>query len=646
MSDSNRRRNRIVQAALLSCAIGLPATSAMAQHTTDNAVESAEDAFGNVVGHESIGIYDEGNIRGFSPGSAGNFRMEGLYFDIQGNLGGRVIDGETIRVGPAAQGYAFPAPTGIVDLTLKKPSDTLSASPLISGDSFGSAGMEIDAQIPLAGKELGLAVGAGASDNHYANGGANRVFSTGGVLRWHPHPGLEMLAFASRQQVQDDRAAPVYIANGTFLPEGIERAKWLGPGFAQTESASNTFGMLGRANLGDWTIRAGLFHSQYSQGENFSNLVFVNPDMTTDRQIAARPGNGSASWSGELRVSRRFTEGPRRHLLTLALRGRAIDSTYGGGELIDLGPAGLNEEITAPLPTFHFSALTRDLTRQVTGGASYSLHWGHLGEITLGAVRTRYEKRVDMPGSPSARGVSLATLPYVSAAIPVSHRLSFYGSWMRGMEDSGTAPGFASNANQVLPAIRTRQFDFGLRWSPMRHTNLILGYFSISKPYLDIDTSNHFGVLGQETHRGVELSLTTKPVKGLKIVIGGVFQRPRVTALPSIAEPVGAKPVNQPEARTRFNINWTLPFAKAVSLDAYVNHDSGAVGTIDNTIVAPGSTRVGVGARYAFKLGGKALTARVQLFNIGDAYELVPLGSGVYGYNTRRNVTFYLAADL
>ncbi len=44
-------------------------------------VTQAEDAFGFSVGRESLGIYNAGNARGFSPTAAGNLRIDGLYFD-------------------------------------------------------------------------------------------------------------------------------------------------------------------------------------------------------------------------------------------------------------------------------------------------------------------------------------------------------------------------------------------------------------------------------------------------------------------------------------------------------------------------------------------------------------------------------------
>ena len=197
----------------------------------------------------------------------------------------------------------------------------------------------------------------------------------------------------------------------------------------------------------------------------------------------------------------------------------------------------------------------------------------------------------------------------------------------------------------MLPAIRTKQYDLGLRWSPIKQTTIILGYFQIAKPYINLDTASFYGVLGAQQHKGIEFSLTTNTVSNLRIVAGGVWLDPRVTASPLSARVLGARPVGQPQLRTRFNLDWTLPFAKAVTLNTYVNHDSGAFGTLDNAVYLPGSTRTGFGARYKFKLGGKDFTAKVTLYNVFDAFQYVALASGVYGYNTQRNAQAYIAAD-
>src|SRR5579872_7432922 len=118
--------------ALASAAAILYAAPVRAQHAADNPVASAEDAFGLTLGLESIGMYSPGQVRGFSPQAAGNVRIDGLYFDQQGLLSNRVIEGSTIRVGVSEIGYAFPAPTGIVDYELRHTGDGTAAATLIA----------------------------------------------------------------------------------------------------------------------------------------------------------------------------------------------------------------------------------------------------------------------------------------------------------------------------------------------------------------------------------------------------------------------------------------------------------------------------------------------------------------------------------
>ncbi|MBN8502424.1 MAG: TonB-dependent receptor, partial [Sphingomonadales bacterium] len=494
-----------------ACLIALAVPGLAHAQDADNAVESAEDAFGTATQHEQIGVYDEGNVRGFSPGTASNYRLEGMYFDIQGGMGSRVIDGSLIRVGPAAQGYAFPAPTGIVDLSLKKAGDKLGVSAFLEGNSFGNHGLELDAQIPISGKQLSVSAGIGIFDNRYPTGGGSIGYNVGIVPRWRPAPNVELIAFANRQKFSDDNAGAIYIPNGNFAPPHFDVTTFAGPDWTKNSSKSDSFGLVGHANLGDWTLRGGVFRSSYEEDAGYANLIFINPDRSTERQVFAGPGSQFASWSGEFRVSRRIADGPRQHLLMATMRGRAIDARYGGGDVETIGTAPLGATIQAPRPAFTFGDQTGDEVRQATGGLSYSLKWKGLGEFTAGLQRSHYVKRVELPGVGSVSGTTNVTLPYFSAAVTPARNLTFYGSFVRGLEDAGTAPDFAANANQVLPANRTEQFDFGVRWSPVKDTTLIVGYFSITKPYIDLDVANRFGVLGDQHHRGVELSLTSNP---------------------------------------------------------------------------------------------------------------------------------------
>src|SRR5688500_14334015 len=117
----------------MSIAASALACPALAQRTGENAVTSADDAFGTSVGNETIGLYSTDEVRGFSPASAGNIRIDGLYLGgiVIGNQ--RIQSGSTVRVGLSAQGYPFPAPTGIVELSLRP----IGTEPALSGVLYG-----------------------------------------------------------------------------------------------------------------------------------------------------------------------------------------------------------------------------------------------------------------------------------------------------------------------------------------------------------------------------------------------------------------------------------------------------------------------------------------------------------------------------
>jgi iron complex outermembrane receptor protein len=132
-----------------------------AQHATDDPVASATDAFGLTLGLESVGLYGPGGIRGFNPQAAGNVRIDGLYFDQQGGLSNRVVEGSTVRIGVSEIGYAFPAPTGIVDYDLRHPGNGASnASVVVSAGPYEARAVSIDGNLPLDSSELQLPMGA------------------------------------------------------------------------------------------------------------------------------------------------------------------------------------------------------------------------------------------------------------------------------------------------------------------------------------------------------------------------------------------------------------------------------------------------------------------------------------------------------
>ncbi|MBJ7418461.1 MAG: hypothetical protein JHC88_23920, partial [Niveispirillum sp.] len=141
------------------CALTLlSALPVTAQQSDDNVVRNATDAFGLRVGTESIGLYDAGNVRGFSPDSAGNVRLAGLFISQQGSLSDRVVDATSIRVGLNTVGLLFPAPSGIADLSLRDP-DRTGAEMRVGIDPRTSPFMELDTAYVAADGRFKLSAG-------------------------------------------------------------------------------------------------------------------------------------------------------------------------------------------------------------------------------------------------------------------------------------------------------------------------------------------------------------------------------------------------------------------------------------------------------------------------------------------------------
>ncbi|HET7282795.1 MAG TPA: TonB-dependent receptor, partial [Sphingomicrobium sp.] len=448
---SLRRCAGKIGAAALAC---VPTAGYAQSRSDENAVTQAEDAFGFSVGRESLGIYNSGNVRGFSPVAAGNLRINGLYFDQQWGLSGTIVDSTSIKVGLSAQGYPFTAPSGIVDQTLREPGDKAGASMVANWDSYGTYGVEVDGTLPVNPK---LSVGYGFNGTHQAfpDGTNNFNHTESLILRWRPTRAIEIMPFWSLNNDYDDEAGTFYVPAGPFLPKLPRVDHNEGPGWADFRYKGLDEGLLASARLSqNWVLRAGAFRSVWDVKHSYSGL-FVNeqPDGSGDRQLFVDPPNKQQSNSGEIRLTHSIPDGPRLHVIHLSVRRRDAKREFGGSEFIDFGPGRIGEDVTAPKPdTFHFTEESHDRVQQTTVGVAYDGRWKNVGEISFGISKARFRKQTDIPGEAPAITRSSPLLYNATAAANVTTSIIVYAGYARGLEESGTAPDSAANRKQPLPA--------------------------------------------------------------------------------------------------------------------------------------------------------------------------------------------------
>ena len=631
----------------LAC-VGLASDPALAQRTGENALRSAEDAFGTSIGSESIGLYSSSDVRGFSPFAAGNIRLEGLYLDAVTGFNARLVGGSNVRVGISALGYPFPAPTGIADFRLRLPGEQAAASTVVETNRLGLIRGEVDAQLPLIPGKLSIGGGINISRDPAVWAEPAMHAGAAAILRWRPADTIEIIPFWSGFVHRDDPAQPRFIVDGPHFPVKVSRDSNIGQPWALTDAAEVTFGTIARYKDGPTAVSAGIFRSSYESEQGYSDLFLdVSPDgSASGHRVTKTPAQDFASTSGEVRASRAFADGSLRHIIHVAARGRDQTRRYGGSSAVELGPDLIYDPAKVAEPDFAFGPQSRDEVRQFSLGVGYEGRWQDVGELTVGIQKSDYRKTSRTPTTGESLLKASPWLYNAAAAAHLSSELAVYAGFTRGLEESAVAPDTAVNRDEAPPAILTRQYDAGFRWTAAPGTRIVAGLFNVEKPYFSLDPARLYRRLGEVRHRGTEISLTSAVTPNLSIVAGAVLLDARVTGEAASAGLVGERPVASTGRTLLFNAEYRLPQVEGLAVDMGINSYGKRVANTANTLDVPAATLVNLGARYRWDIGKVPATLRLQMTNVFNAYIWEVRASNAFFYSTPRNVSLRLTTDL
>lgn len=643
-----------VPACALLLAASLVARPTHAQHAADNPIVSAEDAFGFTLGLESIGMYSPGQVRGFSPQAAGNVRIDGLYFDQQGALSNRVVEDSTVRVGVSEIGYAFPAPTGIVDYDLRHPGDgTARATVIANAGPYEGRGISIDGTVPLVSKELLLPIGVSSqlsTQTPYGPypGYTSTVTSAGATPQWTPNGKVTVRALLDWQDTRNATTFPLFFTAGNFLPAPIYRG-YLGQDWAKGRSTTANLGALIAAQLSrEWSLSAGVFYSTADSPLSFADFYTdIQPSGRSEHLVVGFPDQNASSTSGEIRLKRLLGSGDWHQELIFLARGRDILARYGGDQVVDVGSTVLGTALQVPEPNFMYTARTNDRSELWSIGSAYRVDWRALAELELGIQKENYRKDVTSPGAAAAELTAHPVRAYGNAGLTLTHNLTLYAGYTQGLEDSGAAPSSADNRGTVLPASLTWQVDSGLRYVVTRQLKVIAGVYELQKPYFNFDTSNIDRELGVQRARGLELSISGQQVQHFDINIGVLAAKVNIIGPNLAAEGVGPIAVGQPRLQYVANINYTVPWWPVLSLDLSATHFGNQPASVDNNLSTPAVTWLNLGGRYKFTAFGKNSSLRVQIQNAPNSYWWSNVYTpGLFQWPAPRTVFAYLTTDL
>lgn len=190
-----------------------------------------------------------------------------------------------------------------------------------------------------------------------------------------------------------------------------------------------------------------------------------------------------------------------------------------------------------------------------------------------------------------------------------------YASYVRGMEEAGTAPNSSVNRNEVLPALMAEQRELGFRTAI--HRMLLIGAaFEISKPATGFDEVGRFDLFGNVRHRGLELSLSGEPVDGLTVTAGVVALEPRLDG-PSVEAGLTSKrPVGVAAIIGQANTSYRIPGPLNVSVDTIITCTARKPGDQLDHFRIPARTQLDLGVRYELQPAERIYVLRTRLQDV------------------------------
>ena len=647
LSGRARRGCKVTLFAFTALA-GLSGT-AYAQRAGENAIATADDAFGTRVGNESLGLYDASNARGFSPVTAGNVRIEGLYFDQQPQLNERLVRGSAVRVGISAQSYAFPAPTGIADYRLRLPGDETIVSTVATFGPYATKSVEVDAQVALVPGEFSVGFGLGFQrlEDDFTNMSDSY---TGALLaRWRPGDDAETTAFYSRSEACKTQQQPQTLTAGPYEPPRPQRRTNFGQDWHAGDCTDQNAGIIGRIALdGDWLIRGGVFRSWRTVDKMYGEIFFnVDPSAIGDRFVYKQPSVDSGSYSGEVRVAKTFTEGPRRHTLDFALRGRDLRRDFGGSNTVALGRFPIYTPNALAEPVFSMGATGDDHSSQGTVGIAYDALWAGVGGIGVDVQKTFYHREMVQP-APSLRVAKTNATPIlysVAGNALITKTLAVYASYTNGFEETGAAAMSAANRGEAQPVSFTKQIDAGFRYNITPAITMVAGVFQVSKPYFNVNAQNLYGPMGNVRHRGIEFSMTGMLAPGLRLLSGMVLIDPRISGDAVDQGIIGPTSVSVKPRSILLSLQYQPPQWNGFGIEGTAQHTGPMVAQPDNRLKLGDNTIFNAGARYNFKVREIPAVIRAQVMNVTNVFQWNVTYTGNFLQRSPRRFVVTVAAD-
>ncbi|MCG2583276.1 TonB-dependent siderophore receptor [Massilia sp. TS11] len=221
-------------------------------------------------------------------------------------------------------------------------------------------------------------------------------------------------------------------------------------------------------------------------------------------------------------------------------------------------------------------------------------------------------------------------LPNAALVFTPAAGLNLYASVAQGMEHGGVAPVGTTNANKALSPSRSKQAEIGLKAQLGKDLAVTAALFDISKGLEFTNSANTFVRSGEDRHRGLELAVQGKQ--------GAIDYGVSATALNTresgtgIASMDGKRVTDVPALRSLVWGDLEVDGVPGLKLSAQWQYSGKKAFDVENTTFVPDYHVVNLGASYATRVGGSAVTVRAFVDNAFNKFYWRDVTPALGGY--------------
>lgn len=609
------------------------------------------------------GFNDTVNLRGFNLDNSTSYRREGLIFQNQVQSPFENKAAVEIIKGPASVRYGFTPPGGVINYVLKRPTDTSYRFVQAFGDSFGSVGVHADVGGRFSDK-VGYRINAvAAQEATFVEGVAGPRYMISALFEWRPTDRLTIDVEGEYQYRELEQQANLSI--GDFaddvtpqqrraLIESFDRTTFLGQEWG-TYPTSNFVGSIGaRYEISEkWTVQARAQQMRLERDQQAAGIAFgtlqANGDFEQD--IFFDADQVRDPFSAEVFVTGQFDTFGITHDIAFggAISRNPLRFSLGGDCCLVAGTSNIFNPVALPRPpvnetpdvdAIRFNQDALFVSDLITLTDQFKL---------FAAVRWSRQENLDRFNDAETLETTYEDsdfVPSFGVLYTPTERLTVYASYAEGITQGEQIPVEAANfgTEAFLPPAATSQFEAGVKAEIGRGAIITAAYFDISQPLATFNEDDIFGYLGDQVHRGIEVTLTGEVAPGLRLIAGGLYLDPTID---NLNDPVldGNRPSGVPEYQVNLFADYEVAAVPGLALNGGVFLTGERFADELNTFTIDGYVRVDLGLRYAFDLGDQRLTARVNVRNVTNENFVEGTAFGSFLFGSPRAAFFSLAAE-